>query len=79
MGTEKRDSVWDHPDFLPTAEHLDNPAAFIDSLLDDAPSDDFDAEFAKLEEELRNSGADKGDAESDGDDKGGDDTDSEKE
>ncbi|WCZ32024.1 zinc-dependent metalloprotease [Corynebacterium massiliense] len=79
VGTEKRDSVWDHPDFLPTAEHLDNPAAFIDSLLDDAPSDDFDAEFAKLEEELRNSGADKGDAESDGDDKGGDDTDSEKE
>ena len=43
-------------------QHLDNPAAFIDSLLDDAPSDDFDAEFAKLEEELRNGDADKGDS-----------------
>lgn len=54
VGMERRDKVWDHPDFLPTAEHLDNPASFIDSLLDDAPSDDFDQEFAKLEEMLRN-------------------------
>lgn len=54
VGAEKRDSVWEHPDFLPTGEHLDNPAAFIDSLLDDSSSDDFDEEFAKLEEMLRN-------------------------
>lgn len=53
VGIERRDQVWDHPDFLPTAEHLDNPAAFIDTLLDDAPDTDFDAEFAKLEEEMR--------------------------
>ena len=53
---ERRDKVWDHPDFLPTAEHIDNPAAFIDTLLDDAPDTDFDAEVAKLEEELRNQG-----------------------
>lgn len=54
VGIDKRDHVWDHPDLLPSAEHLDNPAAFIDGLLDDNPSDDFDAEFAKLEEMLRN-------------------------
>ncbi|OAH32453.1 zinc-dependent metalloprotease [Corynebacterium stationis] len=53
VGVDKRDHVWDHPDLLPAAEHLENPAAFIDGLLDDAPSDDFDAEFAKLEEMLR--------------------------
>src|SRR5699024_7918564 len=52
-GVDKRDYVWDHLDLLPAAEHLDNPAAFIDGLLDDASSDDFDAEFAKLEEMLR--------------------------
>ncbi|MDY5786359.1 zinc-dependent metalloprotease [Corynebacterium sp.] len=54
VGHERRDAVWDHPDFLPAAEHLDNPAAFIDTLLDDSTDTDLDAEFAKLEEELRN-------------------------
>ncbi|MBF4548307.1 zinc-dependent metalloprotease [Corynebacterium afermentans subsp. lipophilum] len=53
VGNERRDQVWNHPDFLPSAEHLDNPAAFIDTLLDDAPDTDFDDEFAKLEQELR--------------------------
>ena len=54
VGAEKRDKAWDHPDFLPTAEHLDNPAAFIDSLLDEAPDEGFEEEFAKLEEMLKN-------------------------
>ena len=54
VGLKRRDEVWNHPDFLPTAEHLDNPAAFIDGLLDDTTDTDFDAEFSKLEEELRN-------------------------
>ena len=53
VGTERRDQVWNHPDFMPSAEHLDNPAAFIDTLLDDQPDTDFDDEFAKLEQELR--------------------------
>ena len=53
VGTARRDAVWEHPDFLPTAEHLNNPAAFIDTLLDDAPDTDLDDEFAKLEQELR--------------------------
>lgn len=54
VGVQRRDQVWEHPDFLPLPEHLDNPAAFIDTLLDDSTDADFDAEFAKLEEELRN-------------------------
>lgn len=58
VGVQRRDAVWDHPDFLPTAEHLDNPAAFIDTLLDDQPDTDLDAEFAKMEEELRGKGED---------------------
>lgn len=57
VGAEKRDKAWEHPDILPTAEHLENPAAFIDGLLDDAPMDGFDEEFAKLEEMLRNGDA----------------------
>ncbi len=54
VGVERRDKVWDHPDFLPTAEHLDNPAAFIDTLLDDSTDSAFDEEIAKLEEMLAN-------------------------
>ena len=64
VGAEKRDKAWDHPDFLPTAEHLDNPAAFIDSLLDEGPDEGFEEEFAKLEEMLKNgedSSAEQGD------------------
>lgn len=53
VGTERRDAVWEHPDFVPTAEHLDNPAAFIDTLLDEGIDADLDDEFAKLEQELR--------------------------
>ena len=43
-----------HPDFLPLAEHLDNSAEFIDSLLDDADTANFDpiAEITALEEML---------------------------
>lgn len=53
VGVERRDQVWDHPDFLPTADHLDAPADFIDGLLDEAGDTGFDEEFAKLEEMLR--------------------------
>lgn len=60
VGSTKRDKAWDHPDFLPTAENIENPAEFIDTLLDDAPADDFEAEFAKLEEMLRGEDGDEG-------------------
>ncbi|AGF71789.1 zinc-dependent metalloprotease [Corynebacterium halotolerans] len=55
VGQERRDKVWDHPDFLPSAEHLDNSAEFIDALLDEGGADGFDpiAEINKLEEMLR--------------------------
>ena len=54
VGADRRDAVWEHPDLLPSSEQLDNPASFIDTLLDDTPDTDLDNEFAKLEEELRN-------------------------
>ncbi|AKK10552.1 zinc-dependent metalloprotease [Corynebacterium uterequi] len=53
VGVDKRDAVWEHPDLLPSAEDLDNPASFIDRLLDDAGDSGFAEEFAKLEEMLR--------------------------
>ena len=53
VGADKRDSAWDHPDLLPTAEHIDNPASFIDGLLDDSTDEGFEEEFSKLEEMLK--------------------------
>ncbi|MDO4928934.1 MAG: zinc-dependent metalloprotease [Corynebacterium sp.] len=54
VGVDRRDHIWDHPDFLPGADDLENSAEFIDGLLD--TSDDFDpiAEITKLEEMLQN-------------------------
>ena len=75
VGTEKRDKAWDHTDFLPTAGHLDNPAAFIDSLLDDEPDEDFEEEFAKLEEMLKNGDTDKNSQDSDNDEDSDENTD----
>ncbi len=59
VGQERRDKIWDHPDFLPSAEHLDNSADFIDGLLDEGGADGFDpiAEINKLEEMLRGEGS----------------------
>ncbi|AKE41947.1 putative hydrolase [Corynebacterium kutscheri] len=55
VGTQRRDQVWDHPDFLPTAEDITNSAEFIDSLLDTADSNyDPIAEIEALEELLKN-------------------------
>lgn len=64
VGVDRRDSVWEHPDFLPQPEHLDNPAAFIDGLLDESGDQEFEAEFAKLEEMLRGEAGGEGDGES---------------
>lgn len=54
VGMQRRDGVWDHPDFLPVAADLENSAAFIDRLLgeDDLPDFDPIAEINKLEEML---------------------------
>ncbi|WP_018023486.1 zinc-dependent metalloprotease [Corynebacterium ulceribovis] len=56
VGQQRRDQVWDHPDFIPVAADLDNSAAFIDSVLGGSVDDDFDpiAELQKqLEKEAR--------------------------
>ncbi|WJZ01953.1 zinc-dependent metalloprotease [Corynebacterium freiburgense] len=52
VGAQRRDKIWDHPDFLPVASDLENSAEFIDGLL--AEGDDFDpiAEIDALEKML---------------------------
>ncbi|KQY54349.1 MULTISPECIES: zinc-dependent metalloprotease [unclassified Nocardioides] len=52
-GTDGRDSVWLHPDLLPTAADLDDPLGFREEVAEPlTPSgDDFDAELAKLLDE----------------------------
>jgi hypothetical protein len=32
VGIEKRDGLWNHPDVLPTANDIENPAALISKL-----------------------------------------------
>ena len=67
VGVTKRDGVWDHPDFLPVASDLDNPAAFISSVaFDEDEMEDFNpiSEIEKLERELNEKRSDE-----DGEDK----------
>ncbi|AIG63807.1 hydrolase [Corynebacterium atypicum] len=54
VGIERRDRVWDHPDFLPTASDLENSAEFIDGLLAADDGDSFDpiSEIEELERQL---------------------------
>lgn len=53
-GLEKRDGVWTHPDFVPTAEDLDNPTDFADRLGAEAPElDDPIAAIQRAEEAER--------------------------
>lgn len=47
VGTERRDSLWNHPDLLPASEDIDNPAALI-AKLRDTHDDAMDAELRKL-------------------------------
>ncbi|MEJ5928426.1 zinc-dependent metalloprotease [Corynebacterium sp. H128] len=73
VGTQRRDAIWDHPDFLPVAEDLENSAGFIDALLDEDENGEFDpiAEINALEEMLRNQSEqeDSDDADGEGSDK----------
>jgi putative hydrolase len=46
-GVEGRDALWNHPDLLPTAEDLDDPAAFADRAVRHAA--DLDDPIAALE------------------------------
>jgi putative hydrolase len=47
QGVEGRDTLWNHPDLLPTAEDLDDPAGFIDRAARNAA--DLDDPIAALE------------------------------
>ena len=46
VGATKRDSLWDHPDLLPTASDVTDPSSLIARLL--GGSDDFDSELRNL-------------------------------
>ena len=63
VGQERRDKVWDHPDFLPVSSDLENPAAFIGHVaFDDKEMKDFNpiSEIEKLEAELKKQLGDEG-------------------
>ncbi|MED5799724.1 zinc-dependent metalloprotease [Gordonia sp. Z-3] len=53
-----RDGVWAHPDLMPDAEDLDNPAAFIDGVIGGGVSS-FDDPIAQLEATLAQERAEK--------------------
>lgn len=52
VGSDARDGVWQHPDLLPSAEDLDEPAGFIDRMIggDTSGIDQALAEFEKSTE-----------------------------
>ncbi|SFJ85178.1 zinc-dependent metalloprotease [Amycolatopsis sacchari] len=52
-GTEKRDSLWSHPDLMPTAEDLDDPLEFSERLGEQSQIDDLDpiAELERTEQD----------------------------
>lgn len=51
-GMDARDAVWQHPDLLPSADDLDDPAAFIDRIIGGDTSG-IDKALSDLEAELR--------------------------
>ena len=51
-GMDARDAVWAHPDLVPTAADLDEPASFIDRIIGgDVSSADVDALIAEIEKD----------------------------
>jgi putative hydrolase len=51
VGADARDAVWQHPDLLPEAEDLDEPAAFIDRVIS-GNSSEIDDVIAQFERDL---------------------------
>jgi putative hydrolase len=47
VGADARDAVWQHPDLLPAADDLDEPASFIDRIIG-GDTDDIDQAIADL-------------------------------
>jgi putative hydrolase len=48
LGASKRDSLWSHPDQLPTPEEIDNPAMLIDRIKNGGSSDAMDRALRDL-------------------------------
>jgi hypothetical protein len=48
-GADARDGIWQHPDLLPGADDLDEPAGFIDRVIGGDTSG-IDEAIAKLED-----------------------------
>ena len=48
VGAEKRDALWDHPDFLPTAQDIDNPEKFVAKIKLSGPTDAMDQALRDL-------------------------------
>jgi len=52
VGIDARDAVWNHPDLMPSAADLDEPAGFIDRVIGgDVSSADVDALIAEIEKD----------------------------
>ena len=50
VGSDARDAVWQHPDLMPTAADLDEPAAFIDRIIGgDTSGVDIESAIAEFE------------------------------
>ena len=54
VGTGRRDGLWTHPDLLPVADDLENPAAVIDRLLDESTGEESGVD--EIEQFLREAG-----------------------
>ena len=51
-GVDARDAVWNHPDLMPSAADLDEPAGFVDRIIGgDVGGIDFDAFIAEIEKD----------------------------
>ncbi|RAV07016.1 zinc-dependent metalloprotease [Mycolicibacterium sp. GF69] len=64
VGSDGRDAVWQHPDLLPSADDLDEPAGFIDRMIggDTSGMDSaIEEAIADLEKDIQNPDRDKDD------------------
>jgi uncharacterized protein (DUF2342 family) len=48
LGSQKRDSLWGHPDLLPTLDDIANPAGLIERIRANDNDDDIDKELREL-------------------------------
>lgn len=66
QGPDARDTVWSHPDLMPTAADLDDPLGFAQGESRTQGDDDFDAALGELLDGHTDPGDETGDAAPDG-------------